>query len=242
MTDLEKIAYTKTFIDKLANGINPLDDTPIPEGDIANNVRLSRCFFYVSDILRQVIENGGVERPAKKAKERKQAFALTEEQRSALEVSEVPTYVSAIAERINSLVDLTTTKKLSAATINNWLVSVRLLEYGVDAYGKNKKLPTEQGREIGIYSEERVGTYGSYTAILFNSAAQQFIYDNLDAIIDFKYNKKDPLEDFHNREWTEAHDKKLSEMLGRGSSVAEIAAELRRTEESVRARIAEIGE
>ena len=58
MTELEKIAYAKSFIDKLANGINPVDDTPIPEGDIANNVRLSRCFFYVSDILRQVIENG----------------------------------------------------------------------------------------------------------------------------------------------------------------------------------------
>ena len=51
MTELEKIAYAKSFIDKLANGINPLDDKPIPEGDIANNVRLSRCFFYVADIL-----------------------------------------------------------------------------------------------------------------------------------------------------------------------------------------------
>ena len=48
MTELEKIAYAKSFIDKLANGINPLDDTPIPEGDIVNHVRLSRCFFYVS--------------------------------------------------------------------------------------------------------------------------------------------------------------------------------------------------
>ena len=64
MTELEKIEYAKSFIDKLANGINPLDDSPIPDNDIANNVRLSRCFFYVSDILRQVIENGGVQ-PAK---------------------------------------------------------------------------------------------------------------------------------------------------------------------------------
>ena len=63
MTELEKIAYAKSFIDKLANGINPLDDTPIPDDDIANNVRLSRCFFYVSDILRQVYENGGVTKP-----------------------------------------------------------------------------------------------------------------------------------------------------------------------------------
>ena len=56
MTELEKIAYAKSFIDKLANGINPLDDTPIPDDDIANNVRLSRCFFYVSSILQKEID------------------------------------------------------------------------------------------------------------------------------------------------------------------------------------------
>ena len=52
MTELEKIVYAKSFIDKLANGINPLDDTLIPDGDVVNNVRLSRCFFYVSSILQ----------------------------------------------------------------------------------------------------------------------------------------------------------------------------------------------
>ena len=67
MTELEKIEYTKSFIDKLAKGINPLDGTPVPDGELLNNVRISRCMFYVSDILRQVIENGGV-KPQKKEK------------------------------------------------------------------------------------------------------------------------------------------------------------------------------
>ena len=70
MTELEKIAYAKSFIDKLANGVNPIDDSTIPDGDVVNNVRLSRCFFYVSDILRQVIENGGIT-PAPIVKEKK---------------------------------------------------------------------------------------------------------------------------------------------------------------------------
>ena len=47
MTELEKVAYAKTFVDKLANGINPIDDQPVAENDVINNVRLSRCFFYV---------------------------------------------------------------------------------------------------------------------------------------------------------------------------------------------------
>ena len=38
MTELEKIEYAKSFIDKLANGINPIDNKPASEGDIINNV------------------------------------------------------------------------------------------------------------------------------------------------------------------------------------------------------------
>ena len=87
MTELEKIAYAKSFIDKLANGINPLDDTPIPDDDIANNVRLSRCFFYVSDILRQVYENGGVNKPKRTPKI---PFAVSVEQLEKFEYSEEP--------------------------------------------------------------------------------------------------------------------------------------------------------
>lgn len=52
MEELEKIEWAKTYMDKLANGINPIDDTIAPDEDIINNVRLSRCFFFVSDVLR----------------------------------------------------------------------------------------------------------------------------------------------------------------------------------------------
>ncbi len=56
MTEIEKIEYAKSFIDKLANGINPIDDSQIKEDDMINNVRISRCLFFVSDVLRQVVE------------------------------------------------------------------------------------------------------------------------------------------------------------------------------------------
>ena len=60
MTELETLERAKMYMEKLANGINPIDGSVIPDEDIVNNVRLSRCFFYVADVLRQVIENGGV--------------------------------------------------------------------------------------------------------------------------------------------------------------------------------------
>ena len=54
MTELEKIAYAKSFIDKLANGINPINEEVVPDDDLINNVRISRCLFYVSEILERV--------------------------------------------------------------------------------------------------------------------------------------------------------------------------------------------
>ena len=48
MTDLETIKRAKLYMEKLANGIDPITDKEAPEDDIINNVRLSRCFFYVS--------------------------------------------------------------------------------------------------------------------------------------------------------------------------------------------------
>ena len=115
MTELEKIEYAKSFIDKLANGINPIDGTQIPEGDIVNNVRLSRCFFYVSDILRQVIENGGVNAPQYVKRIKKLPFSLTEEQKTCLIASERSKSISEIADRLNELIDQEVMSKISAA-------------------------------------------------------------------------------------------------------------------------------
>lgn len=44
MTELEKIERARIYMNKLANGINPIDDSEISDADIANNIRLSRCF------------------------------------------------------------------------------------------------------------------------------------------------------------------------------------------------------
>ena len=41
MTELEKIERAKVYMDKLANGINPVDDSVVPEEDVVNNVSSS---------------------------------------------------------------------------------------------------------------------------------------------------------------------------------------------------------
>ena len=182
VTELEKIEYAKTFIDKLANGINPLDDTLIPDNDIANNVRLSRCFFYVSDILRQVIENGGT---APQRKKPRSTFNITEDQLSKYSYSETPLSITEIAKKINELVDAEHTKHLSYRKITGWLLSINALVEQPTLNGRTYKCPTESGEQLGISIETRNGINGEYHVVLYNKSAQAFILDNIGAIISY---------------------------------------------------------
>ena len=77
MTELETMQRAKMYLDKLANGINPLTDQPASDSDCINQVRISRCLFYVSDLLRKVIENGG--NIGKTEKVKKQPFSISHE-------------------------------------------------------------------------------------------------------------------------------------------------------------------
>ena len=144
-------------------------------------------------------------------------------------------------EYLNTIVNLSKTKKLSSSTINNWLLSLELLEIVESTNGKRQKLPTEQGKEIGIFTEERSGKFGDYTMVLFSSQAQQFIYDNVDALADFKNKKRDPLADFHGRKWTEIHDSYLTDLFQKNVPISEIAQTLKRTEEGIAARLQKLG-
>lgn len=60
MTELEKMIRAESYIRKMADGINPITGVNVADDDMVNNVRITRCLYYVSDILRQVIANNGV--------------------------------------------------------------------------------------------------------------------------------------------------------------------------------------
>lgn len=181
--DIKLVQHAKDYIDDLANGVNPLTKENVDDNDIVNNVKISRCLFYVSSVLNEVIENGGTKKPAK-AKEL--PFSVDSLNLDNIELSQTPVSVSVIASSINELKpdDM---KKLKATAITNWLVDIKMLEL-VTINNRNVKRPTAEGRMIGITDEQRQGQYGSYTVVCYNEDAQRFIIDNLNVIIDGGYN------------------------------------------------------
>lgn len=185
MNEIEKLIYTKDFIHSLASGVNPIDNTPIPAEDLMNNVRISRCLYYVSDILEQVIEEGGTKK-IKKKMPAKEAFDLSDEERMNFNFSDSPVSVSEITRRMNDTAAIKNRRKMSVKTVNDWLEFSGFLESTVNEEGRRKRYPTQTGTELGLIVEKRQGFNGKYyDVVLFSKEAQQFIIDSLDGLIDY---------------------------------------------------------
>ena len=236
MTELEKIERAKMYMDKLANGINPIDDTMVPDDDLINSVRLSRCFFFVSDVLRQVIENGGTKLAVDK-KPKKLPLEIPIEKRSQFAYSEVPVPASEIARRINALSDNDAMQKLTYSGILTWLTEIGMMEWALTPDGKRTKRPTKIGKENGISVEDRIGNKGNYQVVVYDTAAQHFIIDNLDAILA----AENAQAEMQGSPWTKEHDDCLIDLYKKSVPVSEIAITLKRGTSAVRGRLKKLG-
>ncbi len=170
--DQNKLRVAIDWINQLANGINPIDGSTLPDDDIVNNVHISRCLFYVSGLLEDVGQ--------KKSSRHKQFeldFQLTPEIVSKVYIAE-RTAISMFVKEINSVIP-DNMQPLSAVKVNQWLISSGYLEVQSTSDGRSIKAPTELGTSIGISSEWRDGTRGQYLAVIYDANAQHFILENL---------------------------------------------------------------
>lgn len=186
MTEIEIIARAQMYLEKLANGIDPLTNKEVPENDVVNNVRISRCLFYSSGILKQIIDNKGkfkLELPDRAE------FTITPEQLSRFDYSDYPISISEITKRINYLVNTLYIKELKRGVISDWLTETGMLS-DIIVNNKSRKRPTSAGQNIGIITEERTSQQGrTYEAVYYNLNAQHFIIDNIDTIIEYNRQK-----------------------------------------------------
>lgn len=180
MTELETMQRAKMYMDKLAQGIDPVTDREVPEDSTLNNVRLARCFFYISGVLGKVIENGGMVG----GKAKLQTFRIEPEELSRIRVSQEPIRVTQLVELITAAVNDPQRKKLSTTVITNWLLEKGFLERQTGPNGKSSRIPTQNGVMIGLSTQSRQGQYGEYQAVFYNAAAQQFVIDNLMAMLE----------------------------------------------------------
>ncbi|MCD8040530.1 MAG: hypothetical protein LUF82_03335 [Clostridia bacterium] len=239
MTELEKVEYTKSFIDKLAEGVNPLTDEQIPDGDLLNNVRISRCMFYVSGILDGVISQMKNPKPLKKIRNAdKKPFCIGDGDMGKYTYSDNLCTVGDIANQLNSFIDLNIMQRIKVKTIYDWLVSKEYL-YNVDGSEKVYRRSAEKGRAAGFTDSQRVSAKGlSYTVILCNKNAQKIIVENANLIAQSDSAQNG---EHSGTAWTEEQDKNLTDMFNNGLTSAAMAKETGRTPTAVKARLVRLG-
>ena len=184
MTELDKMIRAESYIRKMANGINPITDETAADDDMVNNVRVTRCLYYVSDILRQVIANNGVIEKKAHGSGKKTSFFMTDEQRAAFTVFDHPVYLKELVEKVNLLTEANKCKKFAAKWVTEYFVSIGLFVVDEEL---GSKCATEAGRNLGIISERRQSLYSpkEYWVNQYSPEAQRFIIDNIDTIIEF---------------------------------------------------------
>ena len=175
MTELEKIQSPKRFLDQLAAGVNPVDGTPIPEGDVARQARVTGCFHYVSLLLDDMIQKR-IPRWAKVD------FSASPEELMRYHFPPEPIAVSRFVQAVNDTVDLSRVRSLTVRDLTDWMTAKGLLrEEGTESGGKHR-IPTEQGEDIGIASAEKTGRNGRYHAVTYNVKAQTYLLDHMGEI------------------------------------------------------------
>ena len=237
MKELETLQRAKRYMEDLAKGINPLDGTKVPDHEVVNNVRLSRCFFYVAGVLQEVIDEKTAVPEPKPSKTYRQPFDLNTVDPTRVELSEEPIPVSELAKRISAGIDESGMRKLSFNVITKWLLEIGVLEEFPIGENRTGKRPTARGRELGLLTQQREGVEGPYLQVLYSRNAQQFILDNLDALQPYmrqpRVNKGLP--------WDREQDRQLAELWENGLTSDSIAREMGRSGMAIRARLQKLG-
>ena len=191
MTELEIMQRAKQYIDALANGYDPLSGQPVRDDDVVNQVRVSRCLFYVSGVLQKVIDNGGEVQKKKVPRSQKAPFALLPEQIVQLKPHSSQQSASRITASINELIDTEKMQKLKTTDITGWLLSIGMLQDIETSSGRKRKVPTHNGEMLGMKETSFINEQGVPTQYtVYDKNAQQFIFDNMETLIAFIHERE----------------------------------------------------
>lgn len=178
--DMKKLETAILYLQRIADGNNPVNNMPVKEDSVINNPNVIRCMYFIKEVLEEVRRNGGyIGRTQKKSD-------LPDFPLDVLDgfVYKEDKPITRVVEQINELIDTAVYRKLSYRPVTQYLKQNGYLEEVNTESGKNVTGVTEMGNAMGIYSEKRISMRGQeYMAILYGKKAQEFIVSHMAEII-----------------------------------------------------------
>lgn len=178
--DLGKLEKALIYVNRIADGKNPVNNMPADDDAVLNDPNVIRCMFFVKEALTAIKNNGGV--IGRPVKIKKKDFPL--ETLSEFHFEEKKT-ITKFVEQLNDKINQDEYEKLSYKTITDWLKKNDYLqEVDDEKLGKKVTLTTEKGRSVEITHALQTNLNGSsYYRVEYDKTAQEFIVGKLPAIL-----------------------------------------------------------
>ena len=178
INDIEKIRKAKDIILKLANGIDPVDGGEIKQEHILNDPRMIRCFFFVSEVLENVIV-GDYSKGTKKMTK----FIITDEQKNKVIFTDGEIGVNEISKCINLSINPLISKKLSGNMINRGLKRMGILTEIENEDKTRRTAINETSINYGFTEVKRSYNGREYFQVVANEEGKKFILENIEEIL-----------------------------------------------------------
>lgn len=174
LTSKDKLKTAHDWIEKLANGINPITLEPVMEKDIINDVHISRCLFFVSEILAKLEAHNSTPN-------RQRSFRLSSSEAERIPITS-PSGIVQFTRIVNEHIpeDM---KPLSVKMAISWLRNEGYLYEEIVDDRRKTNLPTEKGNELGITVRiERNADGQEFRRVIYDISAQRFMLSNIESI------------------------------------------------------------
>lgn len=175
----EKLAVAIKYVERIADGCNPVNNVPLENGDILNNPNIIRCMYFIKDVLEEVQRNGGMV-GGKVGKEPALPFPI--------EVLNGFTYVEdkSITHVLNQIYEPIADMNVKKVSVTKVTAALKEEGYLLDEpnpeTGKTRKVPSAKGQELGIYTIKREYNGRMYESVTYNQNAQRYVVELIEKL------------------------------------------------------------
>lgn len=177
--DSQKLDKAIIYVDRIANGFNPVNNHSIENDSVLNNPNVIRCMYFIKDVLKEVQKNGGV--IGKKVKIEKEPFDF--------QILDKYVYIedksiTKILRQINEYIENPNMEHINCRKITAWLKENNYIIHDkIEEFGIVGSVVTDKGKNIGMYNDVKTINDRTYLAVMYNKKAQEFIIHNLKDIL-----------------------------------------------------------
>ena len=175
----------KVIIETLIMGKHPKTKEDIPEDSVLKDADVIRALYILLKITETKTLSKFNSRPDTKDTIDEMQFHISEENMSKI-ISRYNIGVTKFIRRIIEVIDSPVVQILIPTVFNKWLVNCGYLYEKMDATGKMRKYPTDEGLKVGIVTDTfNLASGYQIPTIHLSSTAQEYFLKKLGEIINY---------------------------------------------------------